>query len=290
MNQQWMNRVRDHGPTHPELCELVRAIADFANEKGVAWPAVPTLAEYLRVTERTVYRRLHMAREEGWITVRSGGGRRRSNLYTLVGERFQRGPETVTETVTETLQERVTETLTPATHTLTRASQNPVAGVTQSPRPPPNTSSSADDKPSPAVIAEVRADDDQTRQALNGIDGVRPTRIIRELVADARSAGWSASLLNAHLRGTITNPTNPMGCLTAALRDLPAAEPARLARPAWCGLCDERTRQREDRDGNPYRCPDCHPLASRSSPSSELDLGRRGEDDFSRGPSLRQSP
>ena len=31
-------------------------------------------------------------------------------------------------------------------------------------------------------------------------------------------------------------------------------------RPEWCGVCDERTRQREDAQGRPYRCPECHPL------------------------------
>lgn len=31
-------------------------------------------------------------------------------------------------------------------------------------------------------------------------------------------------------------------------------------RPKWCGVCDERTRHREDAQGRPYRCPECHPL------------------------------
>jgi hypothetical protein len=35
-------------------------------------------------------------------------------------------------------------------------------------------------------------------------------------------------------------------------------------RPAWCGQCDERTRQAEDDDGIPRRCPLCHPLAAAS--------------------------
>jgi hypothetical protein len=36
------------------------------------------------------------------------------------------------------------------------------------------------------------------------------------------------------------------------------------ARPSWCGdsECDERTRLRVNADGNPYRCPKCHPLSA----------------------------
>lgn len=36
-------------------------------------------------------------------------------------------------------------------------------------------------------------------------------------------------------------------------------------RPPWCGICREQTRLRENEDGLPYRCPDCHPLEGRSS-------------------------
>ena len=32
-------------------------------------------------------------------------------------------------------------------------------------------------------------------------------------------------------------------------------------KPPWCGKCEERTRQLENAEGLPYRCPRCHPLA-----------------------------
>lgn len=37
--------------------------------------------------------------------------------------------------------------------------------------------------------------------------------------------------------------------------------PQRPPRPDWCGECSKTTRQREDDEGRPYRCPVCHPLA-----------------------------
>jgi hypothetical protein len=43
-------------------------------------------------------------------------------------------------------------------------------------------------------------------------------------------------------------------------RASPEGSPVRALRP-WCGECDEKTRQREDPEGRPYRCPSCHPLA-----------------------------
>ncbi|MEE6295707.1 hypothetical protein [Georgenia wangjunii] len=51
-------------------------------------------------------------------------------------------------------------------------------------------------------------------------------------------------------------------------RDVIAEARRRLARerrPAWCGTCDEQTRQFEDDDGRPARCPACHPLAAGES-------------------------
>jgi hypothetical protein len=38
----------------------------------------------------------------------------------------------------------------------------------------------------------------------------------------------------------------------------------KIPRRQWCGKCDERTRLMDFYDGDhPYRCPRCHPLASR---------------------------
>lgn len=42
--------------------------------------------------------------------------------------------------------------------------------------------------------------------------------------------------------------------------------PALYATPAWCGKCERQTHMREDDQGRPYRCPDCHP-ANRTATS-----------------------
>jgi hypothetical protein len=46
-----------------------------------------------------------------------------------------------------------------------------------------------------------------------------------------------------------------------------------VARPKWCGRCDERTRQFNLSDGRVGRCQDCHPL--RITPTGEQ-LMRQG--------------
>jgi hypothetical protein len=35
-------------------------------------------------------------------------------------------------------------------------------------------------------------------------------------------------------------------------------------KPAWCGTCDKRTRLRDYDSASPRRCPECHPLESRT--------------------------
>jgi hypothetical protein len=50
------------------------------------------------------------------------------------------------------------------------------------------------------------------------------------------------------------------------------------SRPAWCGSCsDDRRRQRENNQGQPYRCPVCHPLAIKSAERRQPAMVSGGE-------------
>lgn len=77
-----------------------------------------------------------------------------------------------------------------------------------------------------------------------------------ELAAVVRANDWTGArggAVVAYLRG-----------LTLADRPRGAREGARK-RPDWCGRCDERTRLVEEpQSGRQRRCPDCHPLASKT--------------------------
>lgn len=61
-------------------------LADRANRNGECWPAIPTIARELKLSQSTVRRALRDLREAGWITteqrLRSNGGKS-SLLYTL---------------------------------------------------------------------------------------------------------------------------------------------------------------------------------------------------------------
>jgi len=61
-------------------------LADRANRNGECWPAIPTIAKELRLSQSTVRRALRDLREAGLITteqrLRSNGGKS-SLLYTL---------------------------------------------------------------------------------------------------------------------------------------------------------------------------------------------------------------
>lgn len=61
-------------------------LSDRANKQGECWPAIPTIAEELKLSQSTVRRALHDLRKAGLITTkqryRSNGGKS-SLCYTL---------------------------------------------------------------------------------------------------------------------------------------------------------------------------------------------------------------
>lgn len=74
--------------------------------------------------------------------------------------------------------------------------------------------------------------------------------------------GWPRTEFRIRLAGVETADSPGAAALTrldALATQNPPSPP--LPRPDWCGICDQRTRLREDqlRDDRPYRCPECHP-------------------------------
>lgn len=77
-----MSAVFDRGPLHPAQRLMMLALADAANDQGVCWPSVATLAEKCSVVPRTAQRTLANLETDGWIETRSGGTNR-TNVYQL---------------------------------------------------------------------------------------------------------------------------------------------------------------------------------------------------------------
>ena len=65
---------------------VLLALADYANESGVCWPSIMTLALKSRVSERQVRRILRGLERNGEIEVDVNGGPRGVNLYKVRGD------------------------------------------------------------------------------------------------------------------------------------------------------------------------------------------------------------
>lgn len=86
MSIELMSRVWKHAPVSGGSLLVLLALADFADDKGWAWPSVNTLAKRARLGRRQVQYVLHDMEEQGLIKVGLGAGPGGANLYkVLVG-------------------------------------------------------------------------------------------------------------------------------------------------------------------------------------------------------------
>lgn len=76
-----MSLVWSHGPEAPHQRLMMLAIADNANDRGVAWPSVATLAAKCSVQERAAQYTLQTLQHEGWLAIEERPGR--SNYYRV---------------------------------------------------------------------------------------------------------------------------------------------------------------------------------------------------------------
>jgi hypothetical protein len=82
-----MSWVWDNSPHSGGALVVLLAIADFAHEDGSgAFPSVETLAAKARLSKRQTQTILKELNESGELLVAHGGGRRKSNTYTVVME------------------------------------------------------------------------------------------------------------------------------------------------------------------------------------------------------------
>lgn len=77
MSIRVMTRVWDEGPDQQGELLVLLALADFANDEGVAWPSMETIASRARMEVRSTRRVIRRLEEKGWLTVKEGGGRGR---------------------------------------------------------------------------------------------------------------------------------------------------------------------------------------------------------------------
>lgn len=68
---------------------LMLAIADHANDEGIAWPGIDSLAQKTRVSRRTVQRMVRQLAESGEIIMERGTGRGHTHRYRINLDRLK---------------------------------------------------------------------------------------------------------------------------------------------------------------------------------------------------------
>ena len=79
-----MADVWDNAEVEGASLLVLLALADYANENGICWPAVETLARKTRVSERHVHRILSALESRGYIIIGSREGPMSVNVYKIL--------------------------------------------------------------------------------------------------------------------------------------------------------------------------------------------------------------
>lgn len=93
MSIKVMTRVWEESPSKGSDLLLLLAIADFADDTGVAWPKTETLAQKIRMSERQVQRIIRNLVDSGQIIVHKNAGPRGANKYQICHPRQDVTPD-----------------------------------------------------------------------------------------------------------------------------------------------------------------------------------------------------
>ena len=83
MSIRIMSAVWDQAPHKRERLLVLLALADFADDSGLCWPSLPTIAAKARITTQGAIGIIKTLEADGDIVVKRGGGRGKSNRYQL---------------------------------------------------------------------------------------------------------------------------------------------------------------------------------------------------------------
>lgn len=83
MSVKIMSKVWEDAPYEGGTLLVLLALADWANDEGVSWPGVETLAGKARLGERQTRTILRSLESDGVLTTRIGGGRAKQNVYQI---------------------------------------------------------------------------------------------------------------------------------------------------------------------------------------------------------------
>ncbi len=76
-----MGWVLDNPSVRGNAKLVALALANYANDKGLAWPSVETLAKITGLSKRQIQRILPQIEKAGLLKITTGGGRKRTHRY-----------------------------------------------------------------------------------------------------------------------------------------------------------------------------------------------------------------
>ncbi len=125
-----MSAVWDQSTQSGNSLLLLLALADYANDSGVCWPSVETLANKARVSDRTVQRMIQKLIADNELEIVEQGGGRRSHRYRVLVRGVSLSPPEVVDNSTP-ISAKVTPAVTQLRH--------PTGDKAMSPEPSLNT-------------------------------------------------------------------------------------------------------------------------------------------------------
>lgn len=78
-----MSLVWERAPYTAGSLIVLLALADWANDEGVAWPSMERLAQKARIDRRSAQRIVRQLEKDGVLEVQHGGGRAKQHKYVL---------------------------------------------------------------------------------------------------------------------------------------------------------------------------------------------------------------
>lgn len=78
-----MSKVWEHAPCRENCLIVLLALADWADDEGVCWPSIQTLADKARIDRRSAQRIIRKLKSDGLISIEEGGGRANQHRYHI---------------------------------------------------------------------------------------------------------------------------------------------------------------------------------------------------------------
>ena len=83
MSIKIMSQVWETGPSKQSHLLVMLALSDYANDEGICWPSMSSIAQKARITERGARKIVRELEALGWLYIDTGGGRHGCNRYIV---------------------------------------------------------------------------------------------------------------------------------------------------------------------------------------------------------------